>query len=161
MAATGNYWMRFEGWVRLMWILCCIPSIPFEIWRTCSPSLWSLLDTSLQLPALYKNRLWWRDDLVQDQALFLGTACIQWLVNMGVVLGISWCVTNYHTLSGIKQHLYSLIVFVGQESGDGLTGFFSLKILQGYIEGVSRAAFSSGGLTGEESASKSLLMSGL
>ena len=87
---------------------CCgfcavLPQSPFRSEGLIHPASEVLLHTSLQLPVFYRNCFCWREDLVQGQAFFLGTTCIQWLVNMRVVLYINWNVTNYHTVWGFKQ----------------------------------------------------------
>lgn len=50
--------------------------------------------------------------------------------------------TNYHTLNGLKQHVYYL-VSVGQNSGHGSPGLL-VRVSQGYIKVLGRSLFSSG-----------------
>ena len=45
------------------------------------------------------------------------------------VLAIYHCETNYHKLSGLKQHVYYLTVSVGQESRHGLTELSAAELL--------------------------------
>lgn len=60
------------------------------------------------------------------------------------------CVTNYHKLSALKQHIH-LPALLNQESGQD---FWESEVCKAAIKVSARAGFSSEGLVGERPTSK-------
>lgn len=95
--ASANCWSWFEGWLGLLWTLCSnTVFISLGIWRTCFSNCLGYVIHWLSV-----NSHFWEWPLLkrgQNQVLFLERACIQRLVNVGVILVINKYLTRVKTI---------------------------------------------------------------